>query len=111
MCHGWGQAHFEVEGFQQGWGLLQSQMMGQRVIVWQFRGRRGLYVHLHVFAQGAWVGVGLGAAQGLAVIGLRGRVHLGVLLSVAAVGKTALTKLTLERLLTSVGPRVNLEVL
>lgn len=100
MCHGGGQAHFEVKGFQQGGGLLQSQMVGQRVIVWKFRGRRRLNMHLHVLAQGAWVGVGLGAAQGLAVIGLGGCVHLGVLLSITAIGKAALTKLTLERLLT-----------
>lgn len=68
-------------------------------------------MHLHVLAQGAWVCVGLGAAQGLAVIGLRGCVHLGVLLSITTVGKPTFTKLTLERLLTRVGPRVDLEVL
>lgn len=45
------------------------------------------------------MGVGLGAAHGLAVIGLGGRVDLRVLLPVAAVGKASLAKLTLERLL------------
>lgn len=54
---------------------------------------------LHVLAQGAGVGVGLGAAHGLAVVGLGGRVDLRVLLPVAAVGKASLAKLTLERLL------------
>lgn len=54
----------------------------------------------HVLAQGAGMGVGLGAAQGLAVIGLGGSVDLGVLLPVTAVGKASLTELTLEWLLT-----------
>lgn len=57
------------------------------------------------------MGVGLGAAQGLAVIGLGGSVDLGVLLPVTAVGKASLTELTLEWLLTRVSPRVDLEVL
>lgn len=56
-------------------------------------------MNLHVFAQGAGVGVGLGAAHGLAVVGLGGRVDLRVLLPVTAVGKASLAKLTLERLL------------
>lgn len=68
-------------------------------------------MNLHVFAQGAGVGVGLGAAQGLAVIGLRSCVDLRVLLPVAAVGEAPFAKLTLEWLLTSVRARVDLEVL
>lgn len=53
-----------------------------------------------MLAQGAGVGVGLGAAHGFAVVGLGRRVDLRVFLAVAAVGEAPLTKLTLEWLLT-----------
>lgn len=52
-----------------------------------------------MLAQGAGVGVGLGAAHGFAVVGLGRRVDLRVFLAVAAVGEAPLTKLTLEWLL------------
>lgn len=71
-------------------------------VIWilGLRGRRRLDVNLHVLAQGAGVGVGLGTAHGLAVVGFGCRVNLRVLLPVTAVGKPALTELTLEWLLT-----------
>lgn len=53
-----------------------------------------------MLAQRAGVGVGLGAAHGLAVVGFGRRVNLRVLFPVAAVGKSSLAKLTLEWLLT-----------
>lgn len=53
-----------------------------------------------MLAQRAWVGVGLSAAHGFAVVGLGCRVDLRVFLAVAAVGEAPLTKLTLEWLLT-----------
>lgn len=53
-----------------------------------------------MLAQGAGVGVGLGAAHGFAVVGLGRRVDLRVFLAVAAVGEAPLAKLTLEWLLT-----------
>lgn len=67
-------------------------------------------MHLHVFAQGARVRVGLVTASHFAVVGLVTGVHVGVLLPVAAVGKFSVTsiKLALEGLLTCVGPLVNL---
>lgn len=52
-----------------------------------------------MLAEGAWVGVGLCAAHGFAVVGLGGCVDLRVFLPVAAVGEAPLTKLTLEWLL------------
>lgn len=60
-------AHLEVEGLEQ--RLLERVRHGV-VRVLGFRGRRHLDVDFHVFAQGAGVGVGLGAAEGLAVVGL-----------------------------------------
>lgn len=64
-------------------------------------GRRGFAVHLHVFAQGAGVRVGLVTPAHLAVVRLVAGVHVGVLLPVAAVGEfpVAAVKLALERLL------------
>lgn len=64
-----------------------------------FGGRRRLDVDLHVFAERAGVRVGLGAAQGFAVVGLGGRVDLRMLLTVAAVGEAPLAELALKRLL------------
>lgn len=74
------------------------------------RGRRGLAVHLHVFAQGARVRVGLVTAANFAVVRLVAGVDVGVLLSVAAVGElsVAAVELALERLLPCVRPLVNL---
>lgn len=91
---------FKVEGLQESLVRLLEVMRDGVVHVLGVRGRGRLDVDLHVFAQGAGVGVGLGAAQGLAVVGLGGRVDLGVLLPVAAVGESSLAKLTLEWLLT-----------
>lgn len=56
-----------------------------------------------MFAQGAGVGVGLGAAEGLAVVGFGGGVDLRVFLPVAAVGEASLTEVTLEWFLTCKG--------
>jgi len=91
--------HFKVEGLQETLMRLLELMSDGVVDVPGFTGGRRLDVNLHVFAQGAGVGVGLGAAQGLAVVGLGGRVDLRVLLPVAAVGEASLAELTLERLL------------
>lgn len=73
-------------------------------------GRRGLAVHLHVFAQRARVRVGLVAAAHLAVVRLVAGVDVGVLLPVAAVGEFSVTavELALERLLPCVRSLVNL---
>lgn len=63
---------------------------------------------LHVFTQRAGVRVGLVAH--LAKIGLVARVHVHVLLSVAAIGKTSVAalELALEGLLPCVRPFVDL---
>ena len=90
--------HFKVQGFKEGWVRLLMRDEGVQVL--RLRGRRGLDMDLHVFAQRAGMGVGLGAAQGLAVIGFGGCVDLRVLLAVTAVGETTLAEFTLEWLLT-----------
>lgn len=77
------------------------------------RGRWGLAVDFHVLAQGAGVRVGLIAASHFAVVRLVTRVHVRVLLPVTAVCEFPVTaiKLALKRLLTCVGPLVDLEIL
>lgn len=57
-------------------------------------------MNLHVFPQGARVGVGLVAAPDLAVVGLVAGVDVRVFLPIAAVGKLPVTaiKFTFERL-------------
>lgn len=73
----WGEVvHLKVERLKQSLMRLLELMRDGVVQVLGFRGRRRLDMNFHVFAQGAGVGVGLGAAEGLAVIGLRGRVDL-----------------------------------
>lgn len=64
--------------------------------------RRRLAVDLHVFAEGARVGVALVTTSDFAVVWLVAGVDMRVLLAVRAVGKAAVTpfELTLERLLT-----------
>lgn len=92
--------YFKVKG-------LNDSLVGRLELTWDgvvgvrgLRGRRRFDVNLHVLAEGAGVGVGLGAAHGLAVVGLGCRVDLRMLFPVAAVGKPPLTKLALEWLLT-----------
>lgn len=97
---GWEAVYFKVKGLHD--SLMRWLKLMWKGVIWVLglRGRRWFDVNLHVLAQGAGVGVGLGAAHGLAVVGFRCRVNLRMLLPVAAVGKPSLAKFTLEWLLT-----------
>lgn len=96
-----GQSAGATSGWVQHWG--QGGTHGsphRRVAQASWRRWWGLAVDLHVFPQRAGVGVGLITTSNLAIVGFVAGVHMGMFLSVAAVGElpVATIKFTFERL-------------
>lgn len=96
----WKAVYFKVKGLSDSLMRWLKWMWDGVIRILGLRGRWWFDVNLHVLAQRAGVGIGLGTAHCLAVVGFGCRVNLWMLLPVAAVGKSSLTKLTLEWLLT-----------